>query len=265
MKGQPIHQDMSTSFVNFSALVNYLRRVGFTGSVRLEHSSYEAEIIFTPKNRLQAREYDRLAGRITQGERAFNGILRRSREPHGRIHVVRANAEDAIKYIKKPFVDDRIAATAMQTVTGRSNKRVAGTVLGETWLAFRSDDTEKAVMLASELLAIVSDGFVRAEIDFDASFRMACSILSSEHWFLDLRRKRFVFEDRKLSLFSPIGSQDLFDGLIAVIKHFIERLTESGRFEALIAQMRSDIGEHLKARRGDYEKMSIAGQIEMLI
>jgi hypothetical protein len=71
MRGNPIHENLSTAFVDLTALVRHLRGLQFVGSVRLEFASYEAEIFFTPTKRIQAREYDRLAGRIAQGERAL--------------------------------------------------------------------------------------------------------------------------------------------------------------------------------------------------
>lgn len=139
MNSQPIHQNLSTSFVNLSALVRHLRRLQFTGSVRLELSSYEAEIIFTQKNRVQAREYDRLAGRISQGEEAFKRILTRSREPFGRIQVLRIDPVETANYLRKPFVDDRIIADAKEAVFGSSDKQVLKTIIGPKWIAYRPD------------------------------------------------------------------------------------------------------------------------------
>src|SRR5215204_5900501 len=90
MKKQPIHQNLSTSFVNVGALVRHLRQLQFVGSIRVELSSYEADIIFTSSKTIQAREYDHIAGRIAHGEHALQRILIRCKEPHGRVHVYKA-------------------------------------------------------------------------------------------------------------------------------------------------------------------------------
>src|SRR5688572_30522794 len=108
MRGKPIHENLSTAFVDLRALVRHLRGLQFVGTVRLEFASYEAEIYFTPAGRIQAREYDRLVGRIAQGEPAFRRILGRAKEPMGRIHVLPAGAKETAARMRKTFVDDRL-------------------------------------------------------------------------------------------------------------------------------------------------------------
>ena len=87
MKNRPIHENLDTSFVNLSALIKYLRRRQFAGSVRIELSGYEADIYLSAENQLKVREYDHIAGRIAEGEEALQRILIRSREPGGIINV----------------------------------------------------------------------------------------------------------------------------------------------------------------------------------
>lgn len=87
MKKLPIHENLDTSFVNLAALVRYLRHRHFVGNVRVELNGYEAEITLGDGNQIQAREHDRIAGRIAEGEEAFQRLLIRAREPGGSIHV----------------------------------------------------------------------------------------------------------------------------------------------------------------------------------
>ncbi|HMJ08797.1 MAG TPA: hypothetical protein VK468_07310, partial [Pyrinomonadaceae bacterium] len=87
MNDRPIHKNLSTSFVDIDALVRHLRDLQFVGRIHIEHSTYEADIIFTPSYRMQAREHDFAARFVSDGEQAFQRILSRAREPHGRIHV----------------------------------------------------------------------------------------------------------------------------------------------------------------------------------
>lgn len=93
MKNRPIHENLDTSFVNLSALVRYLRRRQFAGSIRIELSGYEADIVLTAENQMKVREYDRIAGRIAEGEEALQRLLIRAREPGGVIHVYQTVAE----------------------------------------------------------------------------------------------------------------------------------------------------------------------------
>src|SRR6478609_3162804 len=124
MKKQPIHQNLNTSFVNVGALVRHLRKLQFVGSIRVELSSYEADIIFTSSKTIQAREYDHIAGRISQGPQALQRILIRSKEPHGRVHVYRAvegyaGTGDGSVFIDKTIIADarEMAASAGGTAT----------------------------------------------------------------------------------------------------------------------------------------------------
>jgi len=94
MKNQPIHKNLDTSFVNVSALVRYLRRRGFVGSVRVELSGYEADIFLEEGNLMRVREHDRIAGRVAEGEEALQRILIRSREPGGTVNVFQSVAEE---------------------------------------------------------------------------------------------------------------------------------------------------------------------------
>lgn len=99
MKNRPIHENLDTSFVNLSALLRYLRRRQFAGNIRVELSGYEADIVLTGENQMNVREYDRIAGRIAEGEEALQRLLIRAREPGGIIHVYQhvANTETVQK------------------------------------------------------------------------------------------------------------------------------------------------------------------------
>ncbi|HLA94263.1 MAG TPA: hypothetical protein VK612_00985, partial [Pyrinomonadaceae bacterium] len=212
MKGFPIHQNLSTSFVNLSALVSHLRGLQFTGSVRVELSSYEAEIIFTSLNRVQAREYDRLAGRIAQGEHAFKRILVRAREPFGRIHVLRSDPRESAAYVKKAFVDERIASDARRTISGRGDTRVKGRFVGLKKINLKPIDDAAAVILATELLLTVSDAFEKIDLNFEEVFQNACAFVCETHTFLDPQNAMFVFDNGEIRLSERVTTSELFDG-----------------------------------------------------
>lgn len=89
---RPIHENLDTSFVNLSALLRYLRRREFVGKINVELSGYEAEILLSGAGEITAREHDRIAGRIAEGEEALQRLLIRAREPGGIINVFQAAA-----------------------------------------------------------------------------------------------------------------------------------------------------------------------------
>lgn len=261
MKGFPIHQNLSTSFVNLAALVRHLRDLQFTGSVRVELSSYEAEIIFSPTNRVQAREYDRLAGRISQGEHAFKRILVRSREPFGRIHVLRAEASESAEYIKKAFVDDRISSNARRFAFGRGDHQVIGKVPGIDILSEKKFETAEAIVLATELLLTVSDAFEKAGLDFEAAFQTASEFAAEVHPFMDPIRGDFTFEKEEIVYAGAVRPGELFDGILAALEHIVARLSENDELAKLRRYSKQRIHTHLTSRKRQYDRLSLSGRI----
>jgi hypothetical protein len=93
MENLPVYQNLDTSFVKLAALIRYLRERRFVGSIRVEMNGYEADIVIDEENQLKVQEYDRLAGRIAEGEEAFQRLLIRAREPGGTINVYHPSDE----------------------------------------------------------------------------------------------------------------------------------------------------------------------------
>ena len=81
MKTRPLYENLDTSFINFAALLRYLRGRRFVGCVRLETSGYEAEIFFLENDRVQVREHDLTAARLAKDQAALHRILLRARAP----------------------------------------------------------------------------------------------------------------------------------------------------------------------------------------
>lgn len=93
MKNLPVYEHLDTSFVNLSALVRYLQKSDFVGRIRVELDDYEGEITLGRGNVLKTTEHDRRAGRIAEGDEAFERLLIRSRTPGGAIDVYKSSAE----------------------------------------------------------------------------------------------------------------------------------------------------------------------------
>ena len=117
MERLPIHQNLSTSFVDLTALVGHLRRLQFVGSVRVELSSCDADIIFTGRDRLHALLTDHVTGSVTEGEQALRRILFRAKEPNGRIHVFNASGRETYADV---FIDEKIIITARKMAANRA-------------------------------------------------------------------------------------------------------------------------------------------------
>lgn len=134
MNSQPLHQNLDTSYVNLSALIRYLRKRQFVGSVKIQLNGYYAIVRLNANNRLDVREEDRISGRISTGKEAFKRLLIRSREPGGSINVDQlkaakkksnAGAAEQKNPVSKPRVRTQVA-TAPSLATSRANQVTNG-------------------------------------------------------------------------------------------------------------------------------------------
>ena len=87
MNKHPIHENLDTSFVNLSALIKYLRRRQFVGSVNIRLNGYKASVRLKKDNKLEVNEHDQISGKVSVGEEALQRLLARSKEPGGTINV----------------------------------------------------------------------------------------------------------------------------------------------------------------------------------
>ncbi|MEO5860566.1 MAG: hypothetical protein ABIR33_16670 [Pyrinomonadaceae bacterium] len=265
MKGSPIHQNLSTSFVDLSLLVRFLRDRRFTGTVRVEWQGYDGEIFFTRSPRIQAREYDRSIGRIAQGQNAFRRILQRSRRPSGKIHIVKSDPTRTAEILRKPFVDERIVAQARGTVFGKTDQIATlprelppppGPVI--------RDDT-RAALLATDLLLSFKEAFERSKIRFDTAFAIACELKSEAYPFLDPDRGDFSFFKDEIFINSRVDIIDLFEGIVAALRHILDRLTSDGRFTNAAVYLRHQLQLHLSSRNNDYRDLRLISIVDRLI
>ena len=264
MRGKPIHENLSTTFVDLSALVRHLRNMQFVGTVRLELASYEAEIYFTAAGRLQAREYDRLAGRFAQGERAFKRILVRAREPMGRINVLRSEPEETAVLLRKAFVDDRIVSQAREAAFGTADTVVAN-IAGITGRSVSPVPVREDAALAVELILTIKDPFDRAKMDFDAAFAAACRAVAGRHTFLEPEKGMFAFGGDFVAVSPQVATTDLFDGIAAALSHMIARLRCDAKFGKLLIYTRHRLQQHLSARHSEYSRFGLVETVDRIL
>jgi hypothetical protein len=260
MRGNPIHQNLSTAFVDLTALVRHLRGLQFVGTVRLEFASYEAEIFFTPAGRIQAREYDRLAGRIAQGERAFRRILARAKEPMGRIHVLPATAKETAARMRKTFVDDRLVSLAREAAFGRADTLVAEDISTFTPKSCAAANND-AADLAAELILIFKDPFDRAKMDFRTAFDAARRSAAEEYTFL----ASADFDGERLRVGASVATAELFGGVTAALSNMVRRLRGDAKFAKLLIYTRHRLLQHLSARHDRYSRLGLLDTVDRIL
>ena len=267
MKGSPIHQNLSTSFVDLSLLVRFLRDRRFTGTVRVEWDGYDGEIFFTRSPRLYAREYDRSIGRIAQGQNAFRRILQRSRRPSGTIRIVKNDPDRTVEVLKKPFVDEGILSQARTAAFGK------GDTIAELPLSMPETsgpakvpgDRTRAALLATDLLLSFKDAFEKTRIGFDSAFALGCAFVADEFPFLDPDQDDFSFYKDEIFIGDEVETLDLFEGITSALRHMIDRMAADERFVNSVVYLRHRLQLHLSSRDGDYRYFRLTAIVDRLI
>jgi len=264
MKKQPIHQNLNTSFVNVAALVRYLRQLQFVGSVRIELSSYEADIVFTGSKSIRAREYDHIAGRISHGEHALKRILIRAKEPHGRIHVYKSVNASAVHDDGSVFVDKSIMTNAREMATS-----AGGTTTKEQNFEFimSTRDGENALVLAalSEFLRDVDQGLAKGKLSFSAAFRNACDEIAADYPFMKQARGTTIYRDGEIHLTEAADASRVAEAVFAALLPIFNRLRSDRKYDELVRLLTETLRESSIERRAEYVRLGLMRHIEALL
>ena len=264
MKKQPIHQNLNTSFVNVSALVRYLCRLQFVGSIRIELSSYEADIVFTSSKTLQAREYDHIAGRIAHGEQALKRILVRAKEPHGRIHVYKAVEGYAGSNDGSVFVDKSIVGNARKLAAS-----VGGTASVEKGFEFvlSNRDSENALVLGaiSEILRMIDEALATGNLSFTSAFQLACDSIAPAYPFMEKNRHAMIYKKGEIRLGVTAEPEEFVSAVFDALKPIFRRLRRDRKYESLYSSLTEALTESSVDRRSEYVRLGLMTHIEDLL
>lgn len=292
MKNHPIHENLDTSFINVSALVRYLRRRQFVGNVRIELSGYEAEIFLSEDNAIRVREYDRIAGRIGEGEEALQRILIRSREPGGIVNVyqttveepetVAENTEIPAEKISNPFQNIRpssvLTATAAPTEEIIVEKPKPKISLPNLPFEFSNNVEDKAKQanislndwqllldLTGEILGTIDKTLATGNLDFPAAFLKARTEISGDYPFLSPTANIFEYKEGKVSMREPQSAKLFTASLLEILRRMLEKLGANPKFTDLHRAATQKLLALLYQRRPLYDKFSIAKPLEKIL
>lgn len=263
MNKQPIHQNLNTSFVNVGALVRYLRGLQFVGSIRIELSSYEADIIFTTSKTIIAREYDHIAGRISHGPQALQRILIRAKEPHGRIHVYKS-MDGSTGAAGRIFVDKSIVASAREMAASRGGTR--STYTTHEFLLSGSDGESSLILGAlSELLRMIDESLAKGKLSFTAAFTIACEAIAADFPFMTASERAIVYEDGEIRVATDAEASSVASAVFAALRPIFIRLRSEQKYDEIFRLMTGKLRESIATRRSEYVRLGLMSHIEELL
>jgi hypothetical protein len=252
MDREPIHKNLSTSFVDLEALVNHLKDLQFVGVVHIELSSYEAEIVFTAPHELHVRELDHFGGRSVFGPAALKRTFERVRGSFGRIHVYRSTRKPGSGRNESVFIDESISARARETVFSKSDTP-AYHLVSLVPAAGSSDYSN----LVAELLRTVQTSLRNAQLDFPEAFRNTCSSLSAVYPFLHPKFGAVRFNDEIIKLDVRVTEKQFTDALLEVLGIIISRVPELATRPGAMDSVRSSLEQFAERRVAELERIGL--------
>lgn len=264
MKKEPIHQNLNTSFVNVAALVRYLKSLQFVGSIRIELSSYEADIIFTSSRTILAREYDHIAGLISTGSDALKRILVRAREPHGRVHVYRVVDGYGGHDDGQVFVDRSIVRRAREMAANTGGRM---TSRNHYELVMNGQDSENALLLGalSELLRTIDEVLAKGRLSFAAAFGLACDAIAPHYPFMSTDGRGLRYKNGEIRLKVSADGATIASAVFDALRPIFSRLRREKKYEPLLGILTERLREISSERRNEYVRLSLMHHLDELL
>jgi hypothetical protein len=260
MDKRPIHQNLSTTFVDIEALVRHLRGLQFVGVVHIELCGYVADIIFTANHRIQAREHDRAAGITSQGPDAFRRILIRSREPHGRVDVYQSIGDS-----RKVHVDAAISARARMAVAGKSDSPASHLIPRTKAKRDERSDWDVLLNLTEELLTAVDRSLGRAGLPFTEAFENACALVAEDCPFIDPNRGLFEYRNGKVRLSTTIARERFLNAVLKALGRIFDHLRDEPELAKPFENAARQLRMLIRVRRDVYETLGFYDGLSSLI
>jgi hypothetical protein len=304
MNNRPLYENLDTAFVNLSALVKYLRRRKFVGRIRIELNNYEGDIFLYEKNKLSAREYDKISGRVSEGEEAFQILLIRAREPGCSIHVYHAepaqvetptvapakaqakaangNSAPVTKTAAalKPAVPPAQNDSDAKVIKIAESPKKPAAVKKQPEFPFDLHNTveEKArrtrisagdwqvlLGLTGELLGMIDKSLAAAKLDFKSAFSKARSEISADYPFLHPSGNIFDYLEGKVTMQEQVNAKLFVAGLVESLRRILNKLGAAAKFAEVYRRTAQQILALINQRKPYYDKFSLTSPLKRIL
>lgn len=295
MKDRQFFENLDTSFIRLEALVRYMSRRNFIGSIYVKFTGYVGEITFTPEKKLRVTEKDQIAGRVISGEKAFNSIVSRSAASGGIINVVQSL--NVLPRVVAHAAEDAGDGKAADAANGNGNSngiskivqhvriepkspdavRARGSLsqrpdfpfdlanhfeMHETDAAEPGVDLELMTDVTSDLLSTIDHALRHAGLDFSAALQKACADVSNKHPFLDPQKRLFKYSQGFVFI-SPKNELNTFaTGVGDTLARIFDRLNSSPKYGKVHRYTVQKVRQLLHTRRVEFEKAGLMPHVD---
>lgn len=294
MKSYPIHENLDTSFVSLSALIKYLRRNRFTGSVRVEFGDYRAEVLINSKENLTIREHDLLSGRTAEGDEALQRLLIRCRQPGGIINVYRDLEEETPVFAEhrksnrentasvqsrqnapvsppdeKSFQQSSISAAQILSNQpgGKTDfpfKLSNNIELKARQNNFTPQEWQTLLDLTGELLGTIDRTLAGAGLNFNNAFQKASAEIAKDYPFLQSENGVTDYKYGKITVNEQIRAAIFVAGIMEILRRILAKLGSNPNFLEIYRQTVQNILALCRQRKPLYDKFSLTAPLEKI-
>ena len=300
MKDRQFFENLDTSFIKLEALVRYLRRRSFIGTINVKYTGYIGEITFTSENKLRVTEQDQIAGRVTGGQMAFKSIIARSGEPGGIINVVQSlNAPKPEPANEEFDANPGGNVVDILNANGKRNTGIIPHVRIEPKLIKPKEPRRRSMLsqhadfpfdlsnhvelraeggqdipdaalelmidVTSDLLSMIDNSLQRAGLDFHAALERACADVSANYPFLDPRKRHFRYSQGFVYIKPDIDLKHLTTGIGDALARIFERLGASPKFGKVHRFAVQKVRQLMHTRKLEFEQTGLIGDVERAI
>ena len=295
MEDRQFFANLDTSFVRLDELVNYLVRRNFVGSIFVSHRGYSGEIGFSTDRRLKVTETNERSGEITFGANAFASILSRSKQPGGKISVLKS-----LGVVPEPTADGQLGRAVIELDS--QLKRVTepskivqhvriepempngltstGCGLLSTLSDFPFDLTnfserepetepnkelELLMDVTSDLLSTIDLALGRAKLDLSSALRKACLDVSERFPCLNPENGEFSYDRGVVQIEPEADLSELAAGLGEALARIFRRLDAAPKLGKVARFTHQKVRQLIQARREDFEQAHFLVEVERAI
>ncbi|MGI8811203.1 MAG: hypothetical protein ACR2IH_01585 [Pyrinomonadaceae bacterium] len=264
---QTIHRNLSTSFVDLRSMIRHLLDLQFTGSIHVELSDYDADIIFTQANKLRAREADHTAGTNKTGNAAFAGILKRARSPYGRITVVSDAPEIPALGDRSILLEDSIMLEARRSISDNRDG-FAGHIAPRAVAAAPSSgmhDWDTLLTLTAEILRTVDRSLEKGRLRFAEALANARALVCDEDPTSGSDRVLFEYRAGSVRAGIAVSTQRFMEAVFDSLARIFERLRDEPNYEEVLNLTTRSIRVLMSERRAEYARFGITARLTDLV